>query len=70
MLKLMRNVYDQKQSGKVWYNFLSGDLFKIFFKRSNIDQCMFYCGNLLFLVYVDNGIFVSLDGTSIDSAIK
>ena len=31
---------------------------------------MFYHGNLVFLVYVDERIFVSLDETSIDSAIK
>ena len=29
-----------------------------------------YRGSLVFLVYVDDGIFSSLDGTSIDSAIK
>ena len=63
VLKLLRNVYDQKQSGKVWANFLSENLFKIGFERSNIDECVFYRGNLVFLVYVDDIIFVSLDGT-------
>ena len=42
MLKLLRNVYVQKQVGKVWDNFLSEDLFKIGFERSNIDACVFY----------------------------
>ena len=31
---------------------------------------MFYRGNLVFLVYVDDGIFVSLNGTSIENVIK
>ena len=31
---------------------------------------MFYCSNLVLLVYVDDGIFFSLDGTSIHSVIK
>ena len=31
---------------------------------------MFYRGNLVFLVYIDDGIFFSLDGTSIDNLIK
>ena len=70
MLKLLRNVYSQNQSGKVLDDFLSENIFKIGFERINIDECMFYCDNLVFLVYVDDSIFVSLDGTSIDSAIK
>ena len=70
MLKLLRNVYGQKQSGKVWADFLSENLFKIGFERSKIDECVFYRGNLVFLVYVDDGIFVSLDATSIDNVIR
>ena len=70
VLKLLRNVYGQKQAGKVWADFLSENLFKIVFKRSKIDECVFYCGNLVFLVFVVDGIFVSLDGTSIDNVIR
>ena len=50
VLKLLRNVYSQKQAGKVWANFLSDNIFKIEFKRINIDECVFYCVNLVFLV--------------------
>ena len=57
VIKLLRNIYVQKQAYKVWADFLSDNLFKIIFKRSNIDKCMFYCGNLVFLVYVYDGIF-------------
>ena len=70
VLKLLQNVYFQKQSCKVWADFLSENLFKIGFKRINIEKCVFYHGNLVFLVYIDDVIFVSLDGTSIDSVIK
>ena len=63
-------MYGHKQVGKVYSNFLSENLSKIRFDRSNIDKCVFYRGNLVFLVYVFDGIFVSLDRTSIDSAIK
>ena len=59
-----------RSSRQVWANFLAENLFEIGFKRSNIDKCVFYPGNLVFLVYVDDGIFVSLYNTSIDSAIK
>ena len=70
VLKLLRSVSNQKQAGKVWADFLSENLFKIGSERSNINECIFYRVNLLFLVYVDDRIFVSLDGTSIGSAIK
>ena len=60
VLKLLINVYGQKQAGKVWADFLSENLFKIGFEMINIDECMFYRGNLVFIVYVDDGIFVLL----------
>ena len=70
VLKILRNVYGQKQSGKVWDNFLSENLFNIGFEWSKIDMCVFYRVNLVFLVYVDDGMFFSLDGTSIHDVIK
>ena len=70
VLKLLHNVYGQKQAGKVWDDFLSENIFKIGFERSKIDECVFYRGSLVFLVHVDDGIFVSFDGTSIDNVIK
>ena len=50
VLKLLQNVYSQKQAGKVWADLLSENLFKIGSNRSNIDKCVFYRGNLVFLV--------------------
>ena len=63
VLNLLRNMYGQNQSGIIWAGFLSDNLFKIGFEKINIEKCMFYRGNLVFLVYIDNGIFISLDGT-------
>ena len=70
MIKLLRNLYVQKQAGKVWFDFLYDNIFKIGFKRSNIEMCVFYRGNIVFLVYADGGIFVSLDETKIENAIN
>ena len=70
VLKLLRNVYGQKQAGKVWDDFLSEKVFKIGFERSKMDECVFYRDNLVFLVYIDDGIFFSLDGTSINNVIR
>ena len=70
VLKLLKNVYGQKKAGRVWNNYLMGTLLGIGFKRSLIDECVFYRGSLLFLLYVDDGIFVSLDGSDIDGTIR
>ena len=70
VLKLLKNVYGQKQAGRVWNDYLTGKLLGLGFTRSLIDECVFYRGSLVFLLYVDDGIFVSLDGSDIDETIK
>ena len=70
MLKILQNTYGKNKAEKVWADFLSENIFKIGFKRSNIYECVFYRGNIVFLFYVDDGIFVSLEGTSIYSVIN
>ena len=70
VLKLLKNVYSQNQAGRVWNDYLMGKLLVLGFKRSLIDEYFFYYGSLFFLVYVDDGIFVSLDGSDIDENIK
>ena len=54
----------------MWDDFLSENLFKIVFERIKIKECVFYRGSLVFLVYFDDSIFVSLDRSLIDNEIK
>jgi hypothetical protein len=56
VLKLLANLYGQKQAGQVWNTYLVNKLLEIDFKQSLIDDCVFYCGDIIFIVYVDNGI--------------
>ena len=47
VLKLNKNVYGQKQAGRVWNKYLVNKLTKeLNFKQSNVDECIFYRGNL------------------------
>ena len=69
-MKILKNIYGKKQAGKVWNDYLTDKLLKLGFRHSIIDECIFYRDSLLFLVYVDDGIFVSLDGSNIDNTIK
>jgi hypothetical protein len=58
VLKLLANIYRQKQAGQVWNSYLVTKLWEINFKQSLIDDCVFYRDNVIFIVYVDDGIFL------------
>jgi hypothetical protein len=42
VLKLLANIYGQKQAGRVWNSYLATKLWEINFKQSLIDDCVFY----------------------------
>eukprot|EP00978_Attheya_sp_CCMP212_P026333 scaffold86388_cov51-Attheya_sp.AAC.1 len=45
VLQLHRNVYGQKQAGRVWNHYLVNKLVnELKFKKSEIDECVFYRG--------------------------
>ena len=70
-LKLHRNVYGQKQAGKVWYKFLTKKLIKqVGFKQSKIDECLFYRGQTLYLLYTDDSILAGPDAEEIEQIIE
>jgi hypothetical protein len=58
VLKLLANIYGQKQAGCVWNSYLVTKLQEINFKQSLIDDCVFYWDAVIFIVYVNNGIFL------------
>ncbi len=58
VLKLLANLYGQKQAGWVWNGYLVNKLQEINFKQSLIDECVFYRGDVTFIVYVVDGIFL------------
>ena len=69
VLLLLNNLYGQKQAGRVWNQFLVDKLLSIGFKQSLVDECMFYRGNIIFIVYVDDGIFIGKSDEQIATAI-
>eukprot|EP00956_Cyclotella_meneghiniana_P030555 scaffold77192_cov37-Cyclotella_meneghiniana.AAC.9 len=58
VLKLLSNLYGQKQAGRVWNQFMVEKLLSVGFKQSLIDECVFYRDDVIFIVYVDDGIFL------------
>jgi hypothetical protein len=70
VLKLEKNIYGQKQAGCVWNSFLVDKLLSIGFTTSLIDDCVFYRDDVIFMVYVDDGIFLGDDDSKLQQAIK
>jgi hypothetical protein len=58
VLKLIANIYGQKQAGCVWNSHLVTKLREINFKQSLIDDCVFYQDNVILIVYVNDGVFL------------
>jgi hypothetical protein len=61
VLKLLKNLYGQKQAEKVWNKHLTSVLVKIGFVQSKVDECVLYRDGVLCMVYVDDGIFLFLN---------
>jgi hypothetical protein len=55
-LLLEKNIYGQRQAGRVWNQYLHEGLVARGFKQSQIDMCLYYRGNVVLLFYVDDGV--------------
>ena len=57
VLKIHRNIYGQKQAGRVWNNYLVNKLVnELGFKQSKVDECVFYRGQNPYVLYTDDSI--------------
>ena len=65
-LKLLHNVYGQKQAGRVWNKFMDQGMREIRFKPSKFDPCLYDRGSVVFLVYIDDCIVFGPSDQSID----
>jgi hypothetical protein len=67
VLKLLKNIYGQKQAGKVWNDYMNEKMVDALgYTRSEVDPCLYYHGKTLFVVYVDDGIFGGPDYEEIE----
>jgi Reverse transcriptase (RNA-dependent DNA polymerase) len=58
-LKILKNLYGQKQAGRVWNQHLHENILKLGWKQSTADDCVYYKKNVIFCVYVEDGILFS-----------
>ncbi len=50
ILKLLKNIYGQKQAGRVWNSFLVDKLTSLGYTSSLIDDCIYFRGDIIFMV--------------------
>ena len=71
VLKLRKNLYGQKQAGRVWNQHLHAGLTeKLGFIQSEVNPCVYYRGLLIFLLYTDDSILISPDDSEIDRTVE
>jgi hypothetical protein len=71
VLQLHRNVYGQKQAGRVWNQHLTKILIeKVGFEQSKVDDCVFYKGQVMYVLYTDDSILAGPDPKEIDQVIE
>ena len=68
-LRLKKNLYGQKQAGRVWVKHLQQGLRNLGFTPSAIDECVWYRDDVIFTFYVDDGIAWSPNKASVDKFI-
>ena len=69
-LRLKKNIYGQKQTGRVWVKHLQAGLRNIGFTPSKMDECVWYRDDVIFTFYVDDGIAWSLNKASVDKFLS
>ncbi len=70
ILKLEKSIYGQKQAGRIWNSFLVDKLMSIGFTTSLLDNCIFFHDDIIFVVYMDNGIFLGSKDLQLQEVIK
>ena len=70
VLKLQKNLFGQRQAGRVWNQHLVDRLIKVGFVVSEIDECLFYRGRSVFVLYTDDSILAGPDPKELDQIIQ
>jgi Reverse transcriptase (RNA-dependent DNA polymerase) len=69
VLKIRKNIYGQKQAGRVWNKHLVERLKSVGFTQSAIDECVFYRGKSIYVLYTDDSILAGPDSNELDQII-
>ena len=69
-LQLIKNLYGQKQAGRVWNKYMTERTIALGFKQSEADECVFYFKRSVLLVYTDDCIMMGPCDKELDKMLK
>ena len=69
VLEVCKNVYGGKAAGRQWYLHLKKKLERIGFVRSEFDECVFFRGQCMYVLYTDDSILSGPDEAELDATI-
>jgi hypothetical protein len=70
-LKVLNNIYGQKQAGRVWNDFLiNGLTTKLGFVQSQWDPCVLWRGSYVLIIYTDDTIVTGPDPQGVRNIMK
>ena len=69
-LQILKNIYGQKQAGRTWALHFKKGLMSVGFEQSVVDDCIFFRGTTIFMVYIDDGIFMGPSQVDFETCIK
>jgi hypothetical protein len=70
VLRLKRNLYGQKQAGRVWNKHLVARLKRIGFKQSQVDECLFFKDQIIYVLYTDDSILTGPSEQALNQVIE
>jgi Reverse transcriptase (RNA-dependent DNA polymerase) len=68
-LKLVNNLYGQKQAGRVWNKYMTKGLIELKFQQSQSDPCIFWRNNVILVIYTDDTIVTGPNASEVQQAI-
>ena len=70
VLEVRKNIYGGKDAGHTWNKYLVSKLRKIGFEPSKADECVFYKGQVMYVLYMDDSIIVGPDERELQNVIQ
>ena len=70
VLEVHKNVYGGKDAGRQWYLHLAKKLRSIGSERSHFDECVFYKGKCMYVLYTDDSILAGPDEAELSHMLK
>ena len=70
VLKILKNIYGQKQAGRIWNQHLVERLKLVGFTQTRIDECVFYRGKIIDVLYTDDSILAGPDNKELDKIVE